>query len=1176
MNSPIEQTGPGRKKRGLVLVLVLLVILGGGWFLWQKREQQTADFQAAMVANARGIAYLERYDLVEENGKTAFDNATEQFAEAMRLRPDWITPQINYGMSLLYTGQTEKLDQAIAVFEKTLRKEPQNPYANHCLGIIYFFRGDAVSANRYFKVVTEVDPEDAYAWYFRGFTIENREESEEALECFQKAVKLDPYLTTARFSLAGHISINDPKVRAQMHEERSALRDAFWERTADTKPSKLGRYGTPIGLTANEVDLSSSDPTLSFDQKNSIEISLGPNTSWATEVDEATQEFRKRFGGVLVRLDFDNDDRPDLLLLSSVNRDGKLGDLLLRNEGNGRFTDVTVKVGLGTQASRGAAVGDFDNSGFSDLILTTEQGVRLLRNQDGKTFEDVTAQAGFDGLNGRFLASAWVDLDQDGDLDLLLTKPESQAGKRDGQLLVYKNIGEAPPAKPNEQAGPLTVNFERLNHPAFDIKGSVVGLITVDAENDGDVDVIVLADGEAPIFILNDRLLRFHRGAANITGTEPRNGGLVFDANQDDQSDLLFLSPTQAPEILRSKVDTQGIEISDRFEEIATELPPLKHAQAIDMNHDGIIDIVGTSDSEGVVLAKAQRSGNWELVSHETSRTKLAILAAASCDVDGDCHNDLLVWTTEGLNLYRNLGNQNRGLSVKLSGKREKEAARTNQDAIGTKVTSYTGSIRTMIENTTMNAGPGQSLLPLDFGIGKAMKANALRIAWPDVVPQAEVDLASCEKRQIRETDRRSSSCPVLFTWDGSRFVYVTDILGAGSMGELGADGSTRPPRPEESLKIEAHQIQPKNGRYVIKLAEPMDELLYLDHVKLEVVDHPRRCTIYPDERFAVVEPFPTQKLLNFQQWISPRYAQDHRGNDVTDHLHKRDGRTVDRFRKRSWHGLAEEHFVELDFGDQLKKIPGTADVHLVLTGWTDYAYPETIYAAGQAGVTMMTPILEKQMPDGTWETVGEMGFPAGLPRVMTTPLKELAGTEVRRLRIRTNMHIYWDQIRLGIVQDTDRTSHVLNVSKATLDRRGFAKEVFPTGRSPAEYDDQQMEPVTFTRWKGKVTKLGEVTELVTGLDDRFVIVGPGDEAVIEFDAGQLPPLAEGFERSVVLRSHGYCKDAAPFTATSGLIHPLPFRAMSSYPFGAEDRTLAPAAQAEYDRVWNTRKVGYR
>ena len=63
---------------------------------------------------------------------------------------------------------------------------------------------------------------------------------------------------------------------------------------------------------------------------------------------------------------------------------------------------------------------------------------------------------------------------------------------------------------------------------------------------------------------------------------------------------------------------------------------------------------------------------------------------------------------------------------------------------------------------------------------------------------------------RIVEKNRKGVSCPVLMTWDGEKFVFVTDFLGGGSMGESGVDGSTRPPRPEESVKIEPGQLVPK------------------------------------------------------------------------------------------------------------------------------------------------------------------------------------------------------------------------------------------------------------------------------------------------------------------------------------------------------------------------------
>src|SRR5207245_2012780 len=84
----------------------------------------------------------------------------------------------------------------------------------------------------------------------------------------------------------------------------------------------------------------------------------------------------------------------------------------------------------------------------------------------------------------------------------------------------------------------------------------------------------------------------------------------------------------------------------------------------------------------------------------------------------------------------------------------------------------------------------------------------------------------------------------------------------------------------------------------------------------------------------------------------------------------------------------------------------------LCLAGWTDYAYPESIFAASQAGVQLQPPVLERLGPDGKWQTIlPDAGFPAGLPRVITVDVTgKLPGPNCV-LRLRTNMQVYWDRI---------------------------------------------------------------------------------------------------------------------------------------------------------------------
>src|SRR5262249_38650941 len=142
-----------------------------------------------------------------------------------------------------------------------------------------------------------------------------------------------------------------------------------------------------------------------FAHDKSLQVRLAPGARWATGADfgagpeaDLRREVRKRFGGTIVVIDYNRDDKPDLFLLGAVVQDDKVRDLLLRNDGGGVFTDVTAEVGLAApRSSLGCCVADFDNNGYPDLFLTGAGRQYLFRNINGK-FEDVTEKAGLDKL----------------------------------------------------------------------------------------------------------------------------------------------------------------------------------------------------------------------------------------------------------------------------------------------------------------------------------------------------------------------------------------------------------------------------------------------------------------------------------------------------------------------------------------------------------------------------------------------------------------------------------------------------------------------------------------------------------------------------------------------------------------------------------------------------------
>jgi Tfp pilus assembly protein PilF len=1197
--SPAPALPEPRRRSSSTLWLIgafafLLVLLTAfiTWLVWRTKSQ--ADQVAAAHANALGVGFMEQFD---------FARAAAAFEEAGRLAPTWTPAKINLGIALLNESSTdvktgqEKLGRASAIFREVLASDADNPYAHYCLGIIYYYRGQLTEALPHFEAVTRADPNDAHAWYFQGMSLKDSGVSHESLDCFEKALKLNPYLKAGLLAVANHVlTADDPKKKDDLLEQFKRLQaDEAFDRL-DIKYSEMGRYAEVIGKSPAPSPAAGKVPL--FEPAKDLNVILAPGTTWASgaELDELHRAVRGRFGGTIILLDYNGDGRTDVLLLSAVVQAGVVQDLLLRNDGGNKFTDVTLEAGLANHpGSLGGAVGDFDNDGRPDLALTGPYGVKLFHNKDGKLFEDKSSAAGFDKHPGVFLTATWVDIDQDGDLDLVAAKyaetkdlalrllnGEAVDGK--GQVHVFLNVGIPPTTKPDDLHKPLSIAFKPATGPeTLLVKGPVTGVIATDVDGDKDLDLIVLLDGLPPVTVLNDRMLRFHR-ADSVTPTSGSwNGGLVLDANGDDQSDLVLLDPSVQPRFLVSKTDEPTETIGARFTSGLTDSPPLCSACWVDLDLDGYTDLVGLSYDRKPVYLQGDGKGKFTKRLSTFGPAADAIkdlLAVIPSDLSGEGNPDLLCWSeVGGLRLFKNLGNGNRSLRVSLTGMRKAAGhpLRTNADGVGCWVRINSGPITSAVENTTLAAGLGQSRTPLQFGIGRFDMADAVRMRWPDAMIQAEVNQAA-GLVNIVETSRKVDSCPVIFTWDGFRFAYVTDCLGAGSMGELEADGSTRPPRPEESVKLEAGKFVPKDGKYVLKIGEPMDEVLYLDHLRLDVIDQPAGLSVFPDERFATSGPQPTQERLFFRdaERVFPVKAIDHQGKDVTAVLRERDGKMVDDFAVRSWLGFAEDHFVELDFGERLKSLPPGRKVYLVLAGWTDYPYPESIFAATQAGVATVWPVLEQKQRDGTWKNLGEIGLPAGLPRVMTSEVTGLLDPTGGPVRIRSNLQIFWDQIFLAPLADVgEKLVKELPVTRASLEHRGFAQEFSPNGRLPVAYDHSRVESVPYTKWRGKLTRLGDVTELLTGLDDHFVICGPGDEITVEFEANALPPPKAGWERSFILRTWGYCKDTALATATSGCIGPLPYRAMSNYPYDPAKEPL-PKHVKDYDLKWNTRSAGGR
>lgn len=1173
---------PAPLKRSLLPLLLLLVLLGGAgagaYFAWfrKKPEPPKPDLDAAVERNLRGVGQMEKF---------RYADAQKEFAEAVRLAPDWAPARINLGIAMFNQQpagnktQTQHIEEAKNVFREVLRTDPDNRHAHYCLGILADYFGDKPEAYKHFTAVNKLDPGDAHTWLRVGATHPDSEYSAAARDCYEQALKIDPYLNEARYRLSMIVRETDPARQKQLLDDLEALRKADRYTESGIKYGEMGKYADVIGRDPATAGKPAVGPLPLFAPPGG-KVLLAEGAKWATAADlSATQRAaRARFGTTIVLFDYNGDDKPDVFIASAVVEGGKVRDLLLRNDGGGNFTDVTKDAGLDTpRPSLGAAAADYDNDGKPDLVITGAGEQHLFRNKDGTRFENVSAAVGLDKEKGVCLACGWIDLDQDGDLDLIICKYADgattafDAAPREGKLafdtpaggtLVFENVGIAPPKKANEPAPGLTTAFkpfDKLGAPAK----PTVALVAADLDSDRDIDLLLLPDGRDPVVIDDDRLLRFKARAPAWAAKRAHtwNGGLVLDANHDERSDLFLIRADGAPVYLLSKG-------ANDFAPGDTNSPALRQAVAADIDMDGWTDVVGLTADGKAVLLHNQGDGRLALV--RTAFGDGAAHALAVADLDGDGNPDLLTLTDAGLQFHRNQGNGNSAVLIDPRGKRDMQPniQRTNTDGIGTWIVAQAGAHWTAAERTTACAGLGQSLVPTALGIGKRDRADVVRFKWPDLVLQAELDVAARSVVKVIELNRKETSCPVLMVWDGEKFVFVTDFLGGGALGESGPDGSVRPPRGEESVKIEPGLMVPKNGQFVMKIAEPMDEVLYLDHLRLDVIDHPADAHVFPDERFVFALPNASQKLLAFRTRHLPKRATDHKGADVTKLVTERDRRAADTFACRSWLGYAEDHSLTMEFPE----VAAGGKWYLVLAGWTEYPYPESMFAATRAGVALKPPALERLDPaSGKWVPVCDLGFPAGLPRVMTRELP--ADFRGGTLRISTNMQVFWDQVHLAKAEDAEQVGKVttLDVARADLAARGFMQEVYPNGRPPVAYDDSKTEAVAITKWKGNLTRLGDVTDLLRAADDRFVLCGPGDEITVRFDATKLPPLPAGWSRSFVLRSHGYCKDKSVTTVTGAEVGPLPFRAMPNYPhFGG---AKPPATDAD---KWHTRPAGGR
>ncbi len=1142
----------------IVLVIVAGLAANSYFAAAQSNASRQQQREPLYRLNNLGVALMEQYK---------HEDAVKQFRQALTTDPDFAVARINLALALYFLNDSRG---AVEEARVAVRLAPENLSAHYALAAALRNEKLYDEALAEFNKVLAVDGRDPATNVQIGQLYSQKQQYGPAIEAFRRALDAEPYNATAAYSLAQALIRSGQAPEGQKMLTRfQQLRASGYATTLGNVYGEKGRYAEAVVSTGAEPELVSQEgPPVKF-AEIAKEAGLNATTAAATalgrklgrtEFNETTKrELAAALGSSVSLGDIDGDNRLDALV-TGIEAGGKPFVRLFRNEG-GKFSDATAKSKLAiAQPAAGAVFGDFDNDGRTDLALFGYQTLTLWKNAGDGSFTEATAQLGLaGGYAGWAATAAWVDIDHDGDLDLYAGNfADLRAWPVAGDSAVFPDDfpGEENRLFRNNGNGTFTDTTAQAGLGGGKLKTTAV--VPTDYNNQRDIDLLVVNYGGPAQLFSNQRDGSFRETAASagIKFAGKALGAGAGDLNKDNFIDF-YLPNADGKETLFLSDGRAGfamIEMADGGSWTA---------QMADYDNDGLLDVV----TQGPAGAQLRRGLGTRLAAPRAAfATKSgAPRALAIGDLNDDGGNDLLAVSEAGaFGLHRSEGFKKNFARLALAGKT------SNRSAIGAKVEMRSGSLRQKLE--VYSASPAVAATGTLFGLGDRTQVDALQLLWPAGILQSEVAIKASENNPVEELDRKGTSCPILYAWDGSRYEFVTDFLGGSAIGARVPGNQWNYPDTDEYVRVTGDQLKERDGRYSILMNNQLEEVIYFDAVKLLAVDHPAGTEIYPNERLMPAPPFPAFKLYSTRAARPPRSAVDDRGNDLLPLIEKVDRRYPEDFEKLRFKGYAREHAITLDLGD----VRRARQVVLLLTAWIDYADSTSNMAATQAGETLTPPYLQVRNARGQWQTVlPQMGFPAGLPKTMTVDLTGKFLCDDSSVRIVTNMRIYWDQI---LVDASDGAAPMkitpLEPMDADLHWRGFPREYSPDGRKPLIYDYSVIEPTA--PWKahlGNYTRFGDVRDLLLAPDDMYVITRSGDEIRIDFDARRAPALPAGWKRTFLVYADGFGKDMDLNSARPETIGELPFHGMKSYPHAPTDRYPATRRRLDYLERYNTRTV---
>ena len=1031
-------------------------------------------------------------ELVERNnravglmGQFDFTAAVDAFTAIQTAAPDWPEGRLNLAIALMNRqgegdpARAEVLLRALVDLPAVARR------ARYALGLLLAHDGRPAEALPLLTAVASADPPDGFAAYFAG-QLRLAEAPVEALEWFRRAASLQPLLRSAHYgAFLALRRLNRDEEATAMLARFQALEHNPQATVAEFKYTRMGPLSEAI-----TVDVAGD--------RRQAPPSGARFGSPVPLIDDTTIAWRR--GGPprsITVADLDGDETLDVFLAGAI--DGPAPNAVVVKRGQ-RFTVDRAHPLARVRDVRAALWGDLDDDGLVDVVLCRPAGgTQIWKQASAGRWIDATGASGVRLARTDIVDGAVFDADHDGDLDIWLV---NAAGPN--ELLNNDGGGRF-------RAIGTTAGIAGDGRPS-------TGIAVADLDHDRDADVVVLKASPPHDVFLNGRVWEYRRDAQSSMLAAASASALVAgDLDADGEAEL-YTSGRGGIE--RWRRDATG---SWRATPFAPDARDARDAPAVrlaiaDTDGDGALELIHAAPSG------ADAAMGWA-IAHLDPATGPSVIGVPDSGVP-------VVWHPgPGRHGY---------LGVRLSGRDPKsDQRRSNVSGLGARVAVRTASRWTAFETTRLESGPGQSLQPVSIGLGGAPRADFVAITWSDGVFQTELALDAGRLHRIGETQRQLSSCPVLFAWDGERFRFVTDVLGVGGIGFFESPGVYSAPYPREDVLLPPGADAPSDGVYRFKLAEPMEEVTYLDRASLVAYDLPPGWRMALDERKAIIGAAPTGTPLFYREERLAVAALDDAGENVTAKLATADRIAVGPVAIDSnFIGLARPYSVTLTFDRPIDR--GAGRPVLLVDGWVEYPYAQTVFSAWQAGAVYEAPTLEARDRHGRWHVVApQFGYPAGMPRQMALPLPPLpAGATA--LRLRTSQEIYWDRIAVVYAEPLpEARRQVLPMRSARLVSDGFAKRTTGPQRLP-HYDDDARVPLDDTRHqRGWYTEFGNVDPLVADEDHALAIFGPGEAVVLDFEA---PPLSapQGWTRRLVLELRGWCKDMDLYTRDGETIEPLP------------------------------------